>query len=73
MAAKKDVKAAQKYSWMHDWMLHDPEDWVMLIVAMLGFADLMPSVNFGQPFAFAWPIIITAIFLYKFGKRKYPE
>jgi len=73
MAAKKDVKAAQKYDWKHDWMLHDPEDWVMLIVAMMGFANLMPNVSFGQPFNYAWPIIITAVFLYKLGKRKRPE
>ena len=50
-------------------MLHDPEDWVMLIVAMMGFANLMPNVNFGQTFGFAWPITITAIFIYKLGKR----
>ena len=41
----------------------------MLIVAMLGFANLMPNVSLEKSFDFAWPIIITALFLYKFGKR----
>jgi len=70
MATKKAKKAAQQYDWKKDWYLHAPEDWVMLIVAMLGFANLMPNVSFGEPFNFAWPVIITAIFLYKFGKRR---
>ncbi|MFA6328538.1 MAG: hypothetical protein WCY41_03765 [Candidatus Micrarchaeia archaeon] len=70
MAAKKAKVSTQKYDWKHDWTLHNPEDWVMLVVALLGFANLMPNVNLGPNFEFAWPIIITAIFLYKFGKRK---
>jgi len=65
MAAKK-----ANYDWTQDWVLHDPEDWVMLVVALLGFANLMPNVNFGALFQFAWPIIIAAIFLYKLSKRK---
>ena len=73
MAAKKETNPAQKYNWTHDWILHAPEDWVMLVVALLGFAQLMPNVNFGSPFEFAWPIIITAVFLYKFGKRRPPN
>ncbi|MFA4983649.1 MAG: hypothetical protein WC588_05560 [Candidatus Micrarchaeia archaeon] len=73
MATKKGKKAAQQYDWKKDWYLHSPEDWVMLIVAMLGFANLMPNISFGQPFDFAWPVIITAIFLYKFGKRNQME
>ena len=64
MAAKKE-----KYNWEHDWLLHCPEDWIMLIVALLGFANLMPNISIPM-LNFAWPIIITAIFLYKFGKRK---
>jgi len=67
MAAKK-----AKYDWTRDWVLHNPEDWIMLIVALLGFANLMPNVNIPN-LDIAWPIIITAIFLYKFGKRKMPE
>ncbi|MFA6214686.1 MAG: hypothetical protein WC717_05415 [Candidatus Micrarchaeia archaeon] len=70
MAAKKAGKAAKGYEWKNDWLLHEPEDWVMLVVALLGFAELMPNVDFGSPFRFAWPVIITAVFLYKFGKRK---
>jgi len=66
MAAKK-----AKYEWMHDWVLHNPEDWVMLIVALLGFANLMSNISFGEPFEIAWPVIITAIFLHKFSKREH--
>jgi len=69
MAATKAVKAAQKYDWKTDWYLHDHENWVMLVVALLGFAQLMPNVDFGLTFDFAWPIIITAVFLYKIEKR----
>ena len=70
---KKTRAAPAKYDWKKDWYLRNPEDWVMLIVALMGFADLMPNIDFGTPFQFAWPIIITAIFLYKFGKRSHYE
>jgi len=72
--AKKTTKAApEAYDWKKDWYLHDPEDWVMLVTALLGFANLLPNIDFGKPFDYAWPIIITAVFLYKLGKRKKPE
>ena len=73
MAAKKEKKAVQAYNWKKNWVLHNPEDWVILIVALMGFANLMPNVSLGQMFNYAWPIIITAVFLYKLGKRKNPE
>jgi hypothetical protein len=57
-----------KYDWKHDWLLHDKEGWIMLVVALLGFADLMPNVSIPN-LNIAWPIIITCLFLYKFGKR----
>jgi hypothetical protein len=70
---KKEKAAPADYDWKRDWYLHSPEDWVMLVVALMGFANLMPSVSFGKPFEFAWPIIIAAIFLYKLGKRNRPK
>ena len=73
MVKRKAKTAPAGYDWKKDWYLHNPEDWVMLIVALMGFANLMPNVSFGQPFNYAWPIIITAIFLYKFGKRSHPK
>lgn len=41
----------------------------MLVVALLGFANMMPNVSIPN-LELAWPIIITALFLYKFGKRR---
>ena len=73
MVKKKTNAEHAGYDWKKDWYLHNPEDWIMLIVALMGFANLMPNVDFGVPFKFAWPIIITAIFLYKFGKRNHHE
>jgi len=58
-----------KYDWKHDWYLHDKEDWLMLMVALLGFANMMPNVSIPN-LDLAWPIIITALFLYKFSKRR---
>lgn len=73
MPAKKAKEAREKYDWKHDYLLHEPEEWVMLIVALLGIVNLLPNVNFGSYFQFAWPIIIIAVFLYKLSKRKTPE
>jgi hypothetical protein len=72
MAKGKNKKSVtSKYEWTKDWILHNPEDWVILLVALVGFANLAPNVYIPQ-LDIVWPILITAIFLYKLGKRKYP-
>jgi hypothetical protein len=72
MAGRKSKKAlVAKYEWTKDWILHNPEEWIILVVALLGFADLVPTIDLGHQFRYTWPIIITAIFLYKLGCRKH--
>lgn len=71
MRTKTHKAKNAKYNWKSDWALHSPEDWVVLLIAVMGFAQLMPNVSFGMAFDVAWPTILAVIFFYKFGKRNY--
>ncbi len=53
-----------------DWFLHSPEDWALLLFGMLGFVNLLPSVDLGVAFDYAWPIVVVVIGLKKLIDRE---
>ncbi|MEM4633994.1 MAG: hypothetical protein QW275_02450 [Candidatus Anstonellaceae archaeon] len=66
--AKKEEK---KHTFWNDWVLHHPEDWVLMVLAAVGFANLLPPINtlLGQNLNYAWPIIVLVIGIKKLMDR----
>lgn len=68
MASNKAKKAKGGLD-LTDWILHRPEDWALLLFGMLGFVNLLPSVDLGVGFDYAWPIVIVVVGIKKLIDR----
>jgi|GEM_PF-1884544 len=76
MAGRKKAKAAKvaktkKKGVFDDLLLHNPEDWVLLVLGSVGFANLVPKISatMGTPLTYTWPIIVVVIGIKKLIDR----
>jgi len=74
MAGRKKAKSAKvvkKKSVFDDLLLHNPEDWVLLVLGALGFSNLIPKIaaTMGTPLMYTWPIIVVVIGIKKLIDR----
>ncbi|MCX8197625.1 MAG: hypothetical protein N3F07_00300 [Candidatus Micrarchaeota archaeon] len=69
--APKEAKEQKKSSRFNDLVLRNPEDWVLMVLAAAGFANLIPQINLllGQSLSYAWPIIVFVIGMKKLMDR----
>lgn len=62
MAGKKGEKK-------NGWVLQNAEELSLLFIGALGLAQEVPGMDFGIPFAYAWPVVVMVIALKRLVER----
>ena len=51
------------------WVLENVEELALLVIGALGLAQLVPGMDFGVPFSYAWPVVVMVVALKRLVER----